>query len=105
MDLDQSAASLYNVNPLLRPPGVYLFQSPLRGAYLREGVFNLEKTMVSVLHKELANKVEKLGYKKLEVMQPRIKFQLVNKPSLISSNEVLQSWLINTVYHLLVKNN
>ena len=61
--------------------------------------------MVSVLHKELANKVEKLKYKKLEVMQPRIKFQLVNKPFLISSNEVLQSWLINTVYHLLVKNN
>ena len=40
---------------------------------MREGVFNLEKTMVSVLHKELANKVEKLGYKKLEFMQPRIK--------------------------------
>ena len=48
MDLDRSAASLYIVNPLLRPPGAYLFQSPLRGAYLREGVFNLEKTMVSV---------------------------------------------------------
>ena len=105
MDLDRSAASLYNVNPLLRPPGAYLFQSPLRGACLREGVFNLEKTMVSVLHKELANKVEKLKYKKLEVMQPRIKFQLVNKPSLISSHEVLQSWLINIVFHLLEKNS
>ena len=91
MDLDRSEASLYIVSPLLRPLGAYLFQSPLREAYLREGVFNLEKTMVSVLHKELANKVEKLGYKKLEVMQPRIKFQLVNKPSLISSHEVLQS--------------
>ena len=32
-------------------------------------------------------------------------FQLVNIPSWISPNEVLQSWLINTVYHLLVKNN
>ena len=30
---------------------------------------------------------------------------LVNKPSRISPHEVLQSWLINTVYHLLVKNN
>ena len=29
--------------------------------------------MVSVLHKELGCKVEKLKYKKLEVMQPRIK--------------------------------
>ena len=31
--------------------------------------------------------------------------QLVNKPSRISPHEVLQSRLINTVYHLLVKNN
>ena len=29
--------------------------------------------MVSVLYKEPENKVEKLKYKKLEVMQPRIK--------------------------------
>ena len=29
--------------------------------------------MVAVLHKELECKVEKLKYKKLEVMQPRIK--------------------------------
>ena len=29
--------------------------------------------MVSVLHKELSYKVEKLKFKKLEVMQPRIK--------------------------------
>ena len=28
------------------------------------GLFNLEKTMVSVLHKELEYKVEKLKYKK-----------------------------------------
>ena len=31
--------------------------------------------MVSVLHKELEYKVEKLKYKKLEVIQPRIKNQ------------------------------
>ena len=37
------------------------------------GLFNLPKTMVSVLHKELENKVEKLKYKKLEGMQPKIK--------------------------------
>ena len=36
------------------------------GAYLRGGggLFNLETTMVSVLYKELENKVEKLKYKK-----------------------------------------
>ena len=33
----------------------------------------IAKTMVSVLHKELSYKVEKLKFKKLEVMQPRIK--------------------------------
>ena len=52
--------------------------------------------VVSVLPKELECKVEKLKCKKLEVIQPRIKnkpnFQHVNKPSRISSNEVLQSW-------------
>ena len=41
--------------------------------------FNLAKTMVSVLHyKELEYKVEKLKYKKLEVMQPRMKNKSVN---------------------------
>ena len=39
----------------------------------RERLFNLAKTMVSVLHEELEYKVEKLKYKKLEVMQPMIK--------------------------------
>ena len=42
------------------------------GLFERECLFNLEKTVVSVLHKELEYKVEKLKYKKLEVMQPRI---------------------------------
>ena len=65
--------------------------------------------VVSVFHKDLECKVEKLKYKKLKVMQWGSKtnptFQHVNKQSRISPNEVLQSWLINTVYHLLVKNN
>ena len=47
--------------------------------------------------------MEKRKYKELEVTQPN--FQLVNKPSRISTNEILRSRLINTVYHLLVKNN
>ena len=36
-------------------------------------LFNLAKTTVSALHKELENKVEKLKYKKLEVIQPGTK--------------------------------
>ena len=36
-------------------------------------IFNLVKMVVSALHRELECKVEKLKYKKFEVMQPRIK--------------------------------
>ena len=36
-------------------------------------LFNLAKTTVSVLHKELEYKVEKLKYKTLEIIKPRIK--------------------------------
>ena len=74
------------VNPLISPPRTYLFQAHLGGG----GLFNFAKTIVSIFLKEPKNKVEKFKYKKLEVMQPRIK----NKsalPSLISPYEVLQS--------------
>ena len=76
------------VNPLISPPGTYLFQAHLGGG--GGGLFNFAKTIVSIFLKEPKNKVEKFKYKKLEVMQPRIK----NKselPSLISPYEVLQS--------------
>ena len=47
------------------PRGAYLFQAHLRGCLIETGgLFNLETTMVSVLHKELEYKVEKLKYKK-----------------------------------------
>ena len=69
-------------------------------------LFHLATTMVSVLHKELEYKVEKPKYRKLEVMQPRIKNK--SEPpageSWISPKEVLQLRLIISVYHLLVKN-
>ena len=44
------------INPLLSPPGG-LFQTHLSGGGW--GLFNLAKTMVSVLHKELDCGVEK----------------------------------------------
>ena len=89
------------INPLLSSPGG-LFQTHLSGGCL----FNFAKTIVSVLHKELERGVEKLKYKKVggHAAEDQ-KFQLVNKPSKISPHEVLQSWLINIVYHLLVTNN
>ena len=84
------------------------------GGLFERGGLNLAKTMASVLYKELQYKVEKLKYKykKFEVTQACSRgsktnpnFQLVNKPSQISPHEVLQSWLINTVYYSFVKNN
>ena len=56
------------VNPL-RPPGGLIYFKPIwggkGGGLIETGdVFNLETTMVSVLHKELEHKVEKLKYKK-----------------------------------------
>ena len=61
------------------------------------GLLNLEPEYI----------VEKRKYKKLEIMQPMIKnkAELVNKPTRISPHEVLRSWLISTLYQLLVKNN
>ena len=58
----------------IKPPRGLIYFKPIwggwggligMGAYLRGGgLFNLETTMVSVLYKELENKVEKLKYKK-----------------------------------------
>ena len=56
-----------SINP---PPGAYFYQTHLVGG---GGLFNLAKTMVLVLHKELKYILEKLKCKKMEVMQPRIK--------------------------------
>ena len=42
------------------------------GLFERSSLFNLAKSKVLVLHKEIEYKVEKFKYKKLEVMQPRI---------------------------------
>ena len=59
-------------------------------------MFNLAKTMVSVLPKEVEYKVEKLKHKKVEGMQPWIKNKSELpvselKTSWISPHEVLQS--------------
>ena len=39
------------------------------------GFFNLETTIVSVLHKEVEYKVERRKYKKLEILQQRIRMK------------------------------
>ena len=57
------------------------------------GLFDLEKTMVSVLHKEIEYKVDKLKYKKVRshAAKTNPNFQLINKPSRISPYHVKQS--------------
>ena len=71
------------------------------GIFERGGLFSLAKEMALVLHKKLECKVETLKYKRLKIMQPKIKtnpsFQVVNNSSWISPHEVLQS-TVNTVY-------
>ena len=42
------------------------------GLFERGGLFNVERTKVSVLHREVEYGVEKLKYKKFQVMKPRI---------------------------------
>ena len=68
--------SYYRKSCIKPPPpgggGAYLFQTHLRSAYGDGGLIHLTQTMVLVLHRELENKVEKLKYKKLEVMWLRI---------------------------------
>ena len=67
------------VNHLLNPPGLVYFKLILMGGGGRGGLvekgclFNLAKTMVLISHNDLEYKVEKLKYKKSEVMQPIIK--------------------------------
>ena len=72
------------INPLLSPLGDLFISSPVGGGELNRdggfilrggGIFNLETMMVSVLHKELEYKVEKLTYKKFQVIQPRIRIK------------------------------
>ena len=75
---------LNTVNPLLRPLWSLFISTTFEGG---GGVAYSKKTL-SVLHKELECKVEKLKYRKLEVMHLRMKnFQLVNKTSWISPHE------------------
>ena len=61
--------TLLTVTPLLSPrKGLIYFNRNCK-----DGLFNLAKKIVSVLHEEVERKMEKLNYKVLEGIQPRIK--------------------------------
>ena len=59
--------------------------------------------MVSILHKNLEYNVEKLKYKRLEVMQPRIKNKskllvgTINHPGSVHKKFYSRDWLIYSV--------
>ena len=56
----------YRKSSIKPPRGLIYFKPIWGGGHKRKGgLFNLEKTMVSVLHKELEYKVEKLKNKKV----------------------------------------
>ena len=63
------------VNPLwLTRPGDLFISNTFGGGLIQTGgLFNLAKVVVSALHKKTRMQIGKLKYKKLEVMQPRVK--------------------------------
>ena len=111
------------VNPLLIPSGSLFISNAYKGwgggLIETRGLFNLAKTMVLVLHKELELDCEQsliflwrypviciiLNVEGHARNQGQKQVHLVKKPPWTSPHEVLRSWLVNTVQHLLVKND
>ena len=93
------------------PRGVIYFQTRLRGGLTETGgliweaggLFNLAKMVVSVLHKELECKVDKLRYKKLEVTgeqkQIRISKTWINHPGSVQMKFYSGDWLIQSIIY------
>ena len=73
----------------------------------RYGAFSNNQEMAPILHKKSTwqsgktKQFEVWGHTPEDKKKTNPDFQQVNKPYRISVHEVLQSWLINTVYHLL----
>ena len=58
----------YRKSSIKPPRGLFITNTFEGGG----GLINLAKSVVSVLHEKTKYEMEKLNYKKLEVMQPRI---------------------------------
>ena len=66
--------AVYTINPLLSPPEAYLFQTHLGGGGLIEtGGLILQNDGICSPQRTVIYKVEKLKYKKLLIMQLRVK--------------------------------
>ena len=67
------------------------------------GLFNLAKRMVSVLHKELEYKVEKLNRSCSRGSKTNLSFQLVNKARLIRGRELNRGFTVTRIEQLVPK--
>ena len=100
-------ASQHTVKPLLSPQGLIYFKHvwavgeggiliETGGLFERGDLFNLAKTMVSVVPR-LEHKMEKLKYKKLKVVQLRIKNNAnswwINQPGYVLMKFYSRDWL------------
>ena len=95
--LDQAKFKTHNYRKsTIKPPGGLFISSSFEDWLNKDaGLISFRKDNgISVLHKELEYKVEKLRYMKV-----------AGKPPRINPYEVVKFWAINTVYHSLVENN
>ena len=93
---------IYRKSSIYPPGGLIYFKHIWGGGGVGEEAY----TMVSVLHKELEYKVKKLKYKKLEVMQPRVKNKYVrpsswwiNLPGSVHTQFYSRDWLIQSIIY------
>ena len=76
---------------------------PIPASSLFYGLFNLEMTMVSVLHRELGYKVEKLKYRKVgghaagDQNQIQISSWWINHPRSVHAKFYSRDWLIQFI--------
>ena len=75
----------------------------MRGCLIETGLFNLAKTMVSVLHKELEYKVEKLNRSCSRGSKTSLSFQFVNKARLIRGRGLNRGFTVTRIEQLVPK--
>ena len=92
-----------NVKPPLSLPGGVFISSPFEQG--GGGLFKWEMMMVKKENTKWKILITRSWSSWSRGSESNPNFQVVNKPSGISPYKVLETWLINTVNHLLLKNN
>ena len=94
MDRDRTT-----VNPLLNPLGDLFISSPFEGEgglIERRGLFNLQTTMVLVLHKELEYKVEKFLQLTIRI---RTSTWWINHPRWVNTKFYSRDWSVHSIIY------